>query len=100
MADVRGLVGIDVGVLDDDFPRDVLPGLAGAVQCRGRVGPAIQPHIDVAVARDFEGANAVYGTQASHQLGRDRARGLLELPRQMKSDWNRQFAEGRLLGLL
>ena len=53
VSDVGGLVGIDVGVLDDDLLGRP-DGLVGWPQQRFAVSAAVQAHVDVAVAGDFE----------------------------------------------
>jgi len=99
VTDMRGFVGIDIGVLDDDLAWDRLAGLVGGVQDAVAIRAAVQPDVDVAVAGDFERGDAFDGSQSCDQLGRDGAWSLLQLPGQMERYWDRQFAERRLLGL-
>ena len=99
MSDVGGLVRIDIGVLDDNLAGNRLAGFVRCVQYGVTVSAAIEPHVDVAVARHFERRHAFDRSQACHQIRRDRARRLLQLARQMKRHRNRKFTEGGLLGL-
>ncbi len=66
MADVRGLVRIDIGVLDDDLAGNRLAGFVRCVQHGVTVRAAVQPHVDVAVARHFERRHAVNRSQPCH----------------------------------
>src|SRR5579862_6149102 len=78
MADVGGLVGIDIGVLDDDLAGDRLTGRVRGVQHAVAIRAAVQPNVDVAVAGDLERGNAFDGSKSGDQLSRDRAGSLLQ----------------------
>ena len=60
MPDVRRLVGIDVGVLDDDLlaGRRGIAGVGGIAQQSRRVSAAIEADVDVTVAGDLERRDA------------------------------------------
>ncbi len=62
VTDVRGFVGIDVGVLDDNFPGDRFAGLVGGMQDTVAIRAAVQPDVDVTIAGDFERGDAFYGS--------------------------------------
>ena len=100
MPDVRGLVGIDVGVLDDDL----FAGGSGLGICefeeRFGVSGAFKAEIQVAVAGNFHRGNSRDGSDLRGQLRGDLARSLLQQFGQLECRRHRQFAEFRLLGLL
>src|SRR5690349_18581290 len=62
VADVRGLVGIDVGVLDNHlaFVMFRIFGLGGGEQRRSVVA-AVQTNVQVSVAGDLDGCDAING---------------------------------------
>jgi len=61
MADVSGLVGIDIGMLDDDLAGFRVVGGRDSVKCVVGVCAAIEPHVDVAVSGYFEACDAFDG---------------------------------------
>ena len=91
MADVRRLVRIDVGVLDNDFAarRGHTFGFAPQ-QCRG-VRAAVEADIDVAVARHFDrrhsGNRPDFGGQFNSNLLRRLAQLLGELKRRRHGEF-------------
>ena len=98
VADVRGLVGIDVGVLDD--------GLFGGLDRLHRrleqgfaVSAAVEPHVDVAIAGDFERGDAGNGAEARDNLPADGLGRLTQLAREVKGHRQGQVAEARLFRL-
>ncbi len=59
MADVRGLVGIDIGVLDDDLFRARIAGRRNAsFEQPGPIISAVEPDIQIPIARDFDAGDA------------------------------------------
>ena len=101
MPDVRRLVGIDVGVLDDDLCRLSQPSSAA-------VGAAVPAHKSRASKRMLmyplpaTSSAATPGIEPSsgRQFRGDLARRLLQLFGQLEGGRHRQFAEVALLGLL
>ena len=80
VSDVGGLVGVDVGVLDDDLVTGCLTlglgfGLSRGVFQRCRVGTAVEAQIYVAGPRRLDGRNAGDGFQLGNNLFNDLARG-------------------------
>ena len=101
VADVRGLVRIDVGVLDDDLPgRRRLARRASAAEQRLAVPAAVKAKIEVAVACDFELRHPLDRGHFRKDLGGDRPRRFPQFARQLESHSQPQFAEARLLGRL
>ena len=67
MTDMRGLVGINIGVFDNDLAGTGTLSSASPCKNARRIGPAIQPHVDIAVAGHFERAlTPSNGFQARH----------------------------------
>ena len=101
VADMRGFVRIDVGVLDDDLAAGIAarPLRRRGVEQRSGVSAAIEPHIDVAVARDFHGRHAGNFADGGDQFRGDLLRRLLQALRELKGDGNGDFAERRLARL-
>ena len=99
MADVRGLVGIDAGVLDQRMSRDLQMGPTGSASSawmrHSRMRP-IESRIDVPGAGDFESGESVDRAQRGHDLLRDDLRRLAQLARQFERDRCGQFAELQL----
>ena len=93
MADVRGLVGIDVGVLDDHLfvGRRRLHALA-AQQVR-RISAAVEPDVDVPVARHFQGGDAGDRADLRRQFRGDLLRRLAQLFRQLECRGHRHLTE-------
>jgi len=101
MADVGGLVRVDVGVLDDDLAgTGVIASCLIAGEEAVAVVGAIEAHVDIAVAGDLESGDAGDGSEFIDHLLRDVAWGLLQLAGQLEGRWYRELAEGCLLGLL
>ncbi len=92
MPDVRGFVGIDIGVLDNDLAAGWRPVFRSLQHCIA-ISAAIEPDIDVAVPRHLHRRDAFDGPEVGNHLRRDRLGGLLQLPCQMERHGNRQFAE-------
>ncbi len=86
MADVRGLVGIDAGVLDQNFAADVGCAFAGMVGDRDALAAgqrpgrdsALQTSIDVSGAGDLQLLEAVRQRQFGDNLFGDFARGFAQ----------------------
>ncbi len=97
---MRGLVGIDVGMLDDDFSGDAFTSFSRSLQYAVTVRAAIQANVDVAVAGDFERGHAFDGSDLGDDFPRDADWRPLELPRQVKRRGDRQLAERGLFRLL
>ena len=96
-----GLVGIDVGVLDDDLlAGDEGPGSAFAAQQRGAVGAAVEPDVDVAVAGHLHGGHAGDGADFADQFGGDLPGRLAQLFGQLEGAGDGHFAEIALPRLL
>src|SRR5258705_2310094 len=100
MADVRRLVGIDVGVLDDDLLAAGRGLFVLATQQRRTVPAAVETYVDVAVAGDFHRLHAVDGPDLFHQLRGDFLRRLTQLFGELKCHRNGHLAELTLTRLL
>src|SRR5262249_50979431 len=84
MADMGGLVGIDVGVFDDHLLlRGGGLGELSTQQVRG-IGAAGQADVDVPVAGHFQGTDAGNGPDLRRQLGSDLFGRLAQLLRQLE----------------
>ena len=99
VADMRGLVGIDIGVLDDDLPGGRIALRAAGLRAGRAVRRAVEADVDVAVAGDFHRGDAFDRADFRNQFLRDLLRGLLQLLGKLKGDRHGQFAEIGLLGL-
>ena len=100
MADMRGLVGVDVGVLDDDLlARALRPGGFAAQQTR-RVRAAVQADVDVPVAGHFHGRDAGNGADFLDQLRGNFPRRLAKLFGELEGRGHGHFAEVALPRLL
>ena len=100
VADVRRLVGIDAGVLDQNFAaRHFDFGLSIGGQSGGQ-GRTIDPGIDIARAGEFEFLEAFDRTESGDDFLRDFARGLAELLGEFKSQGQRVLSEFDFGGLL
>jgi hypothetical protein len=93
VADVRGLVGIDAGVLDKrmqarTWPRQGLLRGNHAHACR-----AVEARIDVAGAGDFKAGEAFERAQRGDNLLRDDLGRLAQLAGQLEGDGRGQLAE-------
>ncbi len=101
MADVRGLVGIDAGVLDkghcvgQTFGREQC--LVGGDQSRGC--GTIEARVDVAGAGHFESGEAFDGTERGDDFLRDDFGRLAQRARQLQSDGRGDLAECRSGGV-
>ena len=83
--DVRCLVGIDVGVLDDDFLIGVLRRRRLGPHQAGAIGGAVEADIDVPVAGHFQGRHAGNRADLRRQFGGDLLGRLAQLLRQLES---------------
>jgi hypothetical protein len=100
MADVRRLVGIDIGVLDDDLFAGAGRRIQPAGEQCSRVRRAVQANINVAIARHFHGGHAGDGADFLHQLRRNFARRLAQLFGELESRGHGHIAEVALARLL
>ena len=97
VADVRGLVGIDVGVLDDAFRRAGVRHRrpdGGAGDRVGEVGGAVEEEIDVAGAGDFDAGHAGDRGKLGGDFLGDLARRAAQALGELKGDGRRQLAHG------
>ena len=95
VADVRGLVGIDGGVLDERVHvacGGVALSTCGSLRARG----AIQVRVDVSCAGDFKRGEARQRAKLGHNLLRDCTGRLAQRARQLQRDGRGQFAEFQL----
>ena len=100
--DVRRLVRIDRGVLDDGLARrraDGAPGRRRSQPAR-RARPAIEEEVDVAVRRRLDAGDAVDRAERGGDLLRDRARRLAQPARQLEGERDGEIAEGARGGRL
>jgi len=97
---VRRLVGIDVGVLDDDLAAGRGHTFFFAPQQRRCVSAAVEAKIDIAVTRHFERRHAGYRPDLGGQLGRDFLRRLAQSLGKLERRRHRDFAEIALPRLL
>src|SRR5262249_14115707 len=105
VADVRGLVRIDVRVLDNDFPAIrrhtdelLVADQFGKTVAKGR--GAVEEEIDVTGSRDLDFLHAGNGAGCGDQLLRNSFGRLLQSLCQLKTHWRREFAQldfGRLI---
>jgi hypothetical protein len=93
MTDVRGLVGVDIGVFDDDLAARRRLRSRLILQHLAPIRAALKANVDVAVAGDLQRAHARNRAHLGHKLIRDGARRLLQLPRKLESHRNGQFTE-------
>jgi hypothetical protein len=100
VSDVGGLVGIDIGVLDDDLLAVGGGGIGVAAEEGGGVGGAVETDVDVPVAGDLEPGDAGDGADLVGELAGDFLRGLAELFGQLERDRDRELAEVALARLL
>ena len=100
MPDVRSLVGIDVGVLDDDFFGGGRGFFFHSIQQPRAIRRTVEPDVDVTVARHFERSDTFNLADVRHQLAGDLLGRLLQLLGKLEGRRDRQLAELRLLGLL
>ena len=100
VSDVCRLVGIDVGVLDDDLAGDRCKASPRGPPQVHPVSPTVETQVDVAPASDLCSSHAGNRRQLGHQFFRNLPRGLLELLRQRKSHRQRQLTERHLARLL
>ena len=100
VADMCGLVGVDVGVLNDDFFGGL--GRFGSFAAQERVGVsrAVEADIDVAVACDFQRGDAGDGRHFGDQLRGDDLGRLAKLSSELKGGGDGHFTELALAGLL
>ena len=85
VTDVGRLVGIDVGVLDDDLSR-ARRGRRDSGKQGADEGPAVEEEIEVAPALDLRLAHAGGEGHGRGELGRDRARRFPERFREVERD--------------
>ena len=99
VADVRGLVGIDAGVLHQGVQITLCFGTGvgsdGFGGCR-----AVQLAVDVARSGHGEAGEAFERHQLGDKFGRDRARGFLQTTGKLKGNWQRVLAHGQVGRLL
>ena len=101
VADVRRLVGVDVGVLDDDLAANGR-GRRGALvrQQRRREGAAVEPQVDVAVAGNLHARHAIDGRHFVHQFLSDLPGGLAQGLGELERGRDRHVAQVALPRLL
>src|SRR5215469_10589028 len=93
VSDVRGLVGIDAGVLDENLARgDVGGGLVISRKSAGERG-AVDTGIDVSRAGEFELVETFDGADIGDDFLGNHARRLAQFLRQLKGQRQRVFAE-------
>ncbi len=100
MPDVRRLVRIDIGVLDNDFARRFGLLLRSTAQQTRGIKPAIQPDINIPVARYLQARYTRNALNIGCQFFGNLLRRTLQLARQLKSHRNRQFPKRTLFRLL
>ena len=93
VADVRGLVRVDGGVLDDGLVAGGRPPPPGRVEPGVEMMHPIEEKIDVAVGRRLDPRDALDLAEGAGQLLRDRARRLAQPSRQLECERHRQIAE-------
>ena len=96
VADVRGLVGIDAGVLHERVnarSSRCAAGRASTARPARTPGGAIEPRVDVSGAGDLESGKAPSRAERRHDLLRDDLGRLAQLARQFKGDRRGQFAK-------
>ena len=108
MPDVRRLVGIDAGVLDQNFAADVgsaFTGVAGhfgrlAARQSARSHVPLQARIDITRARDFQLLESLGQRQRGHNLLGNLARRFAQALRQFKRERQGELAHLHLGWLL
>ncbi len=99
MADVRSLVGVDAGVLDEGVRR-ALEFAATQVNLRRRHhehdSGTIEPRVDVACAGDFEARETVNGAESGHDLLSDNFRSLAQRAGELQGDGRGNLAEAQV----
>ena len=100
MADMRRLVGVDIGVLDDDLLARAGRASGFAAQQRRRVRAAVEADVEIPVAGHFHGGDARDGADFRHQLGGDFPRRLAQLFGELEGRRHGHFAEIALPRLL
>src|SRR5882724_9134146 len=93
VTDVRSLIRVDIGVLDDDLLAGALGFDAFAMQQGDAVCATVEPDVDVAVAGDFHRGDAGNGSDFPDELGRDLLRGLAELFGELEGGGDGELAE-------
>ena len=94
VADVRGLVRVDGGVLDDGLALVGRPAYRRlGPQAGGEKRRAIEKAVQVPVGGGLDAREAVHGAQCGRQFLRDRARGFPQHSGQFKSDGHGQVAQ-------
>ena len=81
MADVGGLVRIDVGMLDDDLTGIFFRRLTSPAQHTNPISPAIQPDVDITVPGHLKRRNPLDRSKRLDNLRSDDFRRLFQLPR-------------------
>ena len=99
MSDVRGLVGIDVGMLDDDLAGCGCVGTGLACGHHRSIGTAVEPDVDIAVAGHLEGRDAGDRGKVREQLAGDGLGRFFQASRQLKRNWQGHLTERGLLRL-
>ena len=94
------LIGIDIGVLDDDLFARTRGGFALAAQQSRAVRSAIEANVDVAIAGHFHGSHAINRPDLVHQFGGDLPGRLPQLFGQLEGCRHGYFAELALPRLL
>ena len=95
MPDVRGLVGIDRGVLDDGLlgVRGRRRQLAGKTEPRQQKCGAVEKDVEIPVGRRFDARNSGNGSQRSRQLLCNHARRFAQAAGQIERDRRAEVAE-------
>jgi hypothetical protein len=100
VSDVRRLIGVDIGVLDDNLLARGR-GLFGFAAQQGRAQrAAIEPDIDVPVAGHFHRRHAFDGPDLRRQFRRDLSGRLSQLFGKVECGWHGHLAEVALARLL
>src|SRR5262249_53201346 len=100
VADVGGLVGVDVGVLDDDLLARALDAFGRAGEQRCAVRAAVEADVDVAVAGDLHRLDATDGADLFGELGGNLLGRLAQLLGELEGGGERNLAELALARLL
>jgi hypothetical protein len=96
MPDMRGLVGIDIGVLDHHFAGNRVGRVGFTAQRGGRGGGAVEKHVDVARPRRFQSRDAGNCRHLLAHFFGDLARRTAQALGQLKGKRQGKLAELRL----